>query len=144
MLTEVTATPGDLIIHMESPQFCLFSAIIRNGTASSRTLDDVCGYPLKAGSDGADYKLAVAGDEASVTALLVQGPNGRDSEVIAATTNSAKKWTVLKNPPAIINKSKIRTTDIAGASFNIANIVTALRALKFEVREESDKEETLA
>lgn len=144
MLTEVTATPGDLIIHMESPQYCLFSAIIRNGTGSERTLDDVCGYPLKAGASGADYRLAVAGDEASVTALLVQGPNGRDSEVIAATTNSVKKWTVLKNAPAVINQSKIRTTDIAGAAFNIANIVTALEALGFEFRTESDKEETLS
>lgn len=143
VLQEVTAVPGDLVIHRESFMYCFDEAIIRNGTGTQRTLDDVCGYPLKAGTNGADYNLAVAGDEANVTALLLHGPNGRDTEVLAATTNSAKKWTVVARPPVVINQDKIRTLDIAGAAFNVANIVTALKALKWVFKEEASPEETM-
>lgn len=141
--SSVLKVPGDLLVHCESLEYCTKTAIIRNGTASSRTLDNVVGYPLKAGASGADYQLAVAGDEASVIALLLDGPAGQVSEVIGATTNSTKKYQVLKNPPCIINRDSIRTTDIAGAAFTVATIVTALEALKWEVRSEPSKVSTL-
>ena len=143
MLTEVTAYPGDLILHMSNPLYCLTEAIIRNATGASVMIEDVVGFPLKLGDNGADYKLAKAGDEANVIALLVAGPNGRASETLANNTNSPTKWTVLKNAPCIINQNKIRTTDFAGDAFTIATIVTALKALKWEVREECEKEETM-
>lgn len=135
---------GDLLIHCENFAYStLGNAILRNGTATTRTLDNFVGYPLKAGASGADYQLAVATDEANVIALLLGGPPGILSESIANATNSAYKYLVLRYPPVIINKSAIRTTDIAGASFTVATIVTALEALKWKVQTEPTKMTTL-
>lgn len=134
---------GDLVLWMASSYYCTRTAIIRNGTLTTRTLSDIVGYPLKAGASGADYQLAVAGDEANVIALLLDGPPGFISESIATVANSPTLFQVLKNAPCIINQNKIRTTDIAGAAFTVATIVTALQALKWEVRTEPLKTTTL-
>lgn len=142
VLTSITKRPGELLIRCESLEYCTKTAIIRNGTASERTLDNIVGYPLKAGASGADYQLAVAGDEANVIALLLDC-DGQFSETIAATTNSSRKYQVLKNPPCIINRNAIRTLDIAGAAFDVSAIVTALEALKWEVRSEPSISTTL-
>lgn len=135
---------GDLLVHCENFAYStLGNAILRNGTATTRTVSDFVGYPLKAGASGADYQFAVAGDEANVIALLLGGPPGILSESIANATNSAYKYLVLRFPPIIINKSGIRTTDIAGASFTVATIVTALETLKWKVQTEPTKMTTL-
>lgn len=129
-------TAGGLVIHVESLEFCTSSAIIRNGALTSVSIADVTGFPLKAGSAGADFTLAVVGDEANVTGLIMKGPVPL---ALATVANSAREYQVLKNPPAIINQDAIAKKDGAGASFNIATIVTALKALKFEVRTEPVK-----
>lgn len=142
-LSEVNNRPGSLIVHMESMQYCLKEVTIRNGTATARTLSRMTGYPLKAGTNGADYNLAVDGDEANVTALLVAGPPGDNSIAIGATTTSSHKFTALVHPPAVINKDMIATEDIAGAAFDVDAIETALEALDYEVRSEPEKSSTL-
>lgn len=141
VLTSITKRPGDLFIAGDI-QYCTKTVIIRNGTATQRTLDNIVGYPLKAGASGADYQLAVAGDEANVLALLLDC-DGQYSETIAATTNSSRKYQALKNAPCIINRNAIRTLDIAGAAFDVAAIVAALEALKWEVRSEPSISQTL-
>lgn len=139
ILTSRSKTPGDLLVHLESLQYCTKTAKIRNKGVAEITIKDVVGYPLIAGTNGADYNIAVAGDEANVIALLVDGPSGEVSETIAATTNGVKQYQVVHRPPAILNQNALRTKDVAGANFNTANIVTALKALNFEFRLEPTK-----
>jgi len=112
-----------------------------NGTVTTRTLDNVVGYPVVAGTNGADFNLAVAGDEANITGLVLDGPV---PETIANATNSVGVYQVLHKVPAIVNKNGIRTTDIAGAAFNVTTIETRLKALNFEVRTIPVKSTTLS
>lgn len=123
---------GDLVIHMESSEYCCISAVLKTQAASGSLTDltDLVGYPVIL--DGTDWKLAKSGDEASVDGLIVDGPDIDDLVYDAATTALYK---ILVHPPAIINQSAIATTDYAGASFTVATIVTALKTLKFEVRD---------
>lgn len=127
--------PGDLLIHVESLEYCTKTQILRNGTGTAREFTDVLGYPVIAGDNGADKNLAVAGQEASVIGLVIDGPTGQDTETIAANTNSELPWQVLVNAPAILNRNQIRAQDIAGADFDVDAIVTALEALGFEIRD---------
>ena len=143
ILSEKTKRPGDLLVHVESLEYCTKTVIIRNATGATVTITDVVGFPLKAGTNGADYNLAEAGDEANVTALLIDGPLGDVNEELANNTNSTKKYQALVHPPAVINRNKIVDTDFAGAAMNVATIVTALEALKYEVRSEPSNSEQL-
>lgn len=144
VLSSPLVRPGDLVVHMESPQYNTRTAILRNGTATARTVSEIVGYPLKAGASGADYLFAVAGDEASVIALLLDGPPGFVSELIANAANSPTLFQVIhRGAGVVINQNKIRTTDIAAAAFDVAAIVTALKALQFEFRTEPLKVTTL-
>lgn len=136
VLSSPLRVPGDLVIHVESLEFCTKTVKIRNPSASEITLKDVVGFPLVAGTNGADYNLAVVGNENTITALLVDGPSGQASEKIAATTNGTGKYQALVNPPAIINQDKIRLTDALGATFNQTTIRTRLKALLYELRSE--------
>ena len=128
--------PGDLVVHVESLEYCTKSAILKNGTGASRVFTDYVGYPLKVGTSGADYDLAVAGEEASVIALLMDSAPGVISETIASNALSAFKYQVLANAPTIVNRNAIRALDVAGGAFNVSTIVTSLKALKWEVRTE--------
>lgn len=135
--------PGDLLVHVESLEYCTKTAIIRNATGAAVSFNNPVGVPLKAGANGADYLIAEAGDEASVIALLVDGLAGVDFvEDIANNTNSPG-WQVLCHPPAIININAIKETDPADADYDVAAIVTAMSALGFEFRAEPTKQETL-
>lgn len=129
--------PGDLVIHVESLEYCTVTAIIRNAAATAVSITDLVGVPLVAGSASADFNLMVAGGEANVTGLLMDGPTPL---ALAGSTNSGSVYQVLKNPPAIINSDMIKATDPAGAALTVATIVTALKALKFEVRTEPTKQ----
>lgn len=127
---------GDLLIQCQSLEYCTKNSILRNGEGSSRTLNNVVGYPVKAGTNGADYNLALAGDEANVVGLILKAPPGSESVVIGATSNTSEFYQVIKNAPVIINRDTIRLTDVAGNAFNVGSIVTALQALKWEFRSE--------
>lgn len=128
---------GDLVIHVESLEYCTVSAIIRNNAVTAVSIADIVGQPLVAGTSGADFNLMVAGGEANITGLIMKGPVPL---ALAATTNSARSYQVLKNPPAIINVDMIKLTDGASAALTLATMVTALRALKFETRTEPIKQ----
>lgn len=134
MLTEISKKPGEFLVHCESLEFCTKTVTVRNGTGTARTLTDVVAYPLKAGTNGADYNLAVAGDEANITAMLLAGPPGPLNDAIGANTTSSLKYTALVHPPAILNQDAIPLLDIAGASFTQATIRTRLAALLYELR----------
>lgn len=137
--------PGDLLVHMEYSGYCTRTAKLRNSTAVEVDLKTIecVGYPLVAGTNGADYDLMVAGGEDNAIALLVDGPCGAPTEVLPATTNGEDQYQVLKNAPCVVNRDKITTVDVAGDDFDIDAIVTALQALKFEFREEPDNQETM-
>lgn len=131
--------PGDLLVHVESLEYCTKTVKIRNPSAEEITLSDVVGLPLVAGTNGADYNLMVAGGEANVLALLVDGPAGQDSEVIPATTNGVGQYQALVHPPAILNQDKFRVLDAVGGTINQANLQTRLKALLYELRAEPTK-----
>jgi len=143
-LSEVPAYPGDLILHMESEGYCCEKATIRNGTGASVVLENYVGLPLKAGTNGADYNIAKATEEANVIALLVKGPCGHAPETLANNTTSSEKYLVLARAPAIINKDAIPDNDLAGVAYTKATIVTALKALKFVVKSEPANEESMS
>lgn len=135
----INARVGDLLLHVESLEYCTKTCIIRNGAGSAVDFDSVLGLPLKAGASGADYTLAVSGDEANVLALLLDGPLPL---ALNATSNSGSKYQVLKRAPAIINQDAIATADGAGALYVQATLRTALTALGFELRTEPTKSTT--
>lgn len=135
--------PGDLLVHVESLEYCTKTVIIRNPHSAEITLTNVVGYPLVAGTNGADYNLAIAGQENSVVALLVDGPVGQANEVIDATTNGTHKYQALVHPPAILNQDKFAVTDIAGDNFNQSTLRTRLKALNYELRSEPENSSTL-
>ena len=143
MLTE-RSVPGDLLVHVESLQYCTKSVTIRNTTGSTVTLGDVVGQPLKAGTGSADYNIAEAGDEANVIALLLDGPIGQcDNEVILDNGYGVNKYQALVHPPAILNLNACPVNDVLGIALNWATIRTALEALKFEFRKEPTNSSTL-
>lgn len=133
-----TRKMGDLIIQMESLEYCLYPAIIRNGTGSTVNLTDelMFGQLLKVGDNGADYLLAESGEEANVVAVLIDGPE----ESKATANNYSGKYRVLKHPPAIINQTRLPAADVLGVAWDtLAEAVTALKALGFEFRSEPVK-----
>lgn len=141
ILTERTKVPGDLILHIESLEYCTKTAIVRNPTASAVVMNDIVGYPVVAGTNGADYNLAVQGNEASVVGLLLDGEPGGES--IAAGANGTSKYQVLVHPPAVLNQNKLPVNDFNGVAFTNATLLTRLRALLFELRSEPTKYTTL-
>lgn len=105
---------------------------VRNttGTDIPKILDPV-GYPLKAVSSGG-YVLAVAGDEASVVALLIE-----ELPIVTPIvngTNSAKTYPVLARGPIVCVKDGIAPLDVAGAAFDTAAIAAALVSKQIIVR----------
>lgn len=135
VVTQQGKRPGDLLVHVESLEYCTKTVKIRNKSATAVTVANMVGYPLIAGTNGADYNLAISGDEANVVALLIDGPTGLDSEVIGATSNGLYKYQALVHSPAILNQDKIALVDyVAGAAFVQATIRTALAALGYELR----------
>jgi hypothetical protein len=134
VLTSRTKVPGDLIPHIESLEYCTKTAIVRNPHSAEVTMNDIVGYPVIAGTNGADYNLAMAGDEADVVGLLMDVEPA--DEVIPAATNGTAKYQVLIHPPVNVNQDKIATLDVAGDAFTLATIITALEADKWEFRRE--------
>ena len=130
---------GDLVVHMESLEYCLFPAIIRNGTGSTVALTEanMLGHFLKAGSSGADFDLAKSGEEGNVIAILLDGP----PESKATANNYSGKYRVLKHPPAIINQSMLPAADAIGTAWDtLAEAVAALKVLGFEFRSDPVKQ----
>lgn len=142
VLRETTKRPGDLLVHIESHQRNLKTALIVNPTDAEITLSDFVGYPLVAATEVAPYTqpphetifdVAVAGQEASVVALFIK-PNG---ETIAANSVGTRLSCVLhKVDGAVLNQDKLSINDVAGNPFNQATLRTRLKTLGYELREE--------
>lgn len=134
MLESPLKVPGDLVVHVESLEYCTKTALVGNPTGSAITLSRVVGYPLIAGTGDADFDIAMAGDEADVIALLMDSDAGRGYEEIAAGEVGLVQYQALHKAPCIVNRDHIETTDYADADFDVDAIVTALEALNFEFR----------
>lgn len=135
-------TMGDIVIHMESQEYCCDPAIIRNPGGSAIDLDrsEYMGMPVVAGSNGADYNLAASTGEANVVGLIVDGP---ENIVLEATSNTVKRYKVLRRAPCIVNLDKIQANDYAGVAFDtVAEIITALRALGWVLKAGPAKQTT--
>lgn len=144
VLEERAAVLGDLFIE-GSLTFATDTAKVRNNTGSEVELnqENVLGMPVIAGTDaGAEYNLAVAGQEASVTGIILDVEP--DGETIAATTNGTKKYQVInRGAGVILNQDKLAVNDIAGAAFNQTTLRTRLVALGFKLKHEPLATETL-
>jgi hypothetical protein len=92
----------------------------------------VVGQPVKL--VGAQWVSVQAGDEANIKGLWLGDPATRPFvEGLANNAISALPGQILFNGPAVVDKNKIPTADLAAAGFTLATIVTALAALGIQV-----------
>jgi hypothetical protein len=126
---------GDLVLHMESQEYCLVSATVTNpaGASTSAYLDPV-GQPVKIVTGA--WTLVLGADIANVTGVIVQG-NKINALAAAGVTNAADPYLILKKAPAIINKDKLSALDNRGVAIDVDAYATALAALGFVVRTEA-------
>lgn len=125
---------GDLVLHMESQEYCLVSAKIANpvGADTSTNVDPV-GQPVIL--DTGVWTLILAADIATATGVIVQG--SKFTLLDGAATNPADPYLILIKAPAIINKDRLAANDSHGGAITLATYVTALEAAGFVVRAEA-------
>lgn len=122
-------------------------------TRHSREEIDVSGYDFSAVANvpkqllgwltKADGTLAIDGEEASVVGVLIthdrlQLPDAEDS----IDNANAGRFLQIVRGPAILKKSQINVTDVAGATIDIDAVVTQLKTLGITVLEGATETET--
>lgn len=102
---------------------------IKNPSATTAAQGAIqVGYPVK--QVGTQWTLLLSGDEANVGGLYLGDPSTQPfMEALAQNAVSKLNQQVLYRGPAVVDQNKIATTDVAGASFTTATLVTALLAL---------------
>ena len=119
-------TQGDLIRYDLRQDYTWAPVTVYNRTGSSITATDIMGYPLRPDTSvSGAYRFLMATEESYCNALCLS----HASFVNAPLANNAFHTTkALVRGPAIIDKAFIPTTDLAGAAFTLATIVTAVQA----------------
>lgn len=120
----ITKRLSDGVAYEGEVQYTRESYTIRNPTATEATLADPLLYPLNL--NAGKMELAIATGEAGIDGLLLRT---EAMESIAATSDYPKKQAVLVRGPAIIRRSMLPATDVDGAAFTIATLITRLAAL---------------
>ena len=116
---------GDLVIFELHPGYDRVSATVKNGSGSAVDILDPVGYPLKSDGSGG-YALAFAGDEASVIGLLLWMHEVNP----AAGVYTPQPLPILTRGPVLIDATMgIPVNDAAGSAFNVATIISTLKAL---------------
>lgn len=87
----------------------------------------VVGMPLKLVTG--QWTIVLSTDEANTGGLFLGDDAHGIPEALAQNAITAKQYPILVRGPALVNKSVIPATDPAGASYSLANIVTALAGL---------------
>ena len=119
-------TEGDLVRYNMRQDYTCVAALVYNRTGSTISANDVMGHPLEADSvvSGA-YRFCIATRESYCSGLLLDTRSFQQQTL----ANAGNFWSrALVRGPAIIDKTFIPTTDVAGASFTLATLVTALEA----------------
>lgn len=116
---------GDLVIFELHPGYTRVSATVKNGSGSAVDILDPVGYPLKSDGSGG-YALAFAGDESSVIGLLLWMHEVNP----AAGVYTTQPMSILTRGPVVIDATMgIPVNDAAGSAFNVATIISTLKAL---------------
>lgn len=104
------------------------SGTIKNPSATTAAAGAITvGYPVKL--VGSQWTLLLSTDEANCGGLWLGDPATVPFvESLAQNAVSALPGQILFAGPAVIDKTKIPTTDVAGAAFTLATLVTALNA----------------
>ena len=119
-------TQGDLIRYDLKQDYTWAPVTIYNRTGSTITATDIMGYPLRPDSSIAGaYMFVMAGGESYTNALCLSHATFVNAPLANNTSHITK---ALVRGPAIIDKAFIPTTDLAGAAFTLATIVTAVQA----------------
>lgn len=102
------------------------SGTIKNPSATTAAQGAIqVGYPVKL--VGTQWTLLLSGDEANVGGLYLGDPATQPfMEALIQNAVSKLPQQILDRGPAVIDQSKIPLTDVAGAAFNIATLVTTL------------------
>jgi hypothetical protein len=110
------------------------SGTIKNPSSTTATQGQIqVGYPVKLVAT--QWTLLLSGDEANCGGLYLGDPATQPfMEQLAQNAISALPQQILFGGPAIVDQTKIATTDVAGASFTLATLITALAGLKGAIR----------
>lgn len=125
---EDTKYLADFLRVMPNQEYSLESAHVRNTTGAEVALD---GTPLPVALDGASGRYEVmtalaAGTPANIDGFIVSARK----ETLAATTGvSSQPHAILVRGPAVVSQEAFSATDLAGASYDAADFVTALGAM---------------
>lgn len=120
----VPAVPGDVLKWCVDSGYSLVSSKITNAAVSVTAPMKMIGRVVK-GTPGA-FILAVAGEEASVTGIIVGPVNLATKASFVSGATSDEEYAVLYRGPALYDN--LLTTDPAAAAFTMATIRTALAA----------------
>ena len=117
----------DIIRYEMYDGYCRASVTVHNRTGSTITLADVMGQPVRNDTSvTGDYMFCQATAESYCTGLCLH----RGGFNVANLANLGTfKTKVLVRGPVIIDKTMLPATDVLGATFTIATIITALQGL---------------
>lgn len=126
---------GDIAVRESDPAYGRINTLVTNSDGTDYTIadddKDPVGQYLMNDAAADTMALAIAGDEASITGLIVQGPRFPDS--LAAGADLPDKYAALVRGEAVINRAALPTRDVEGATVNLATVQTALEGLGFVV-----------
>lgn len=130
--------PGDLIRHEIDPLHSRKAYVLRNTSGGAAAIANPVGLPCKV--SGGKMVPVLATDEANATALLLT------SEDIASVANNTDYASDGSNPTkhsflvwgAKVDKAMIATTDPAGGTYTLADLVTALGASGIRIDAEAE------
>ena len=115
---------GDIIVRESDYTYGRDSVLLGATAAMTITDRDPIGHFVKANGD-----IAIAGDEANVVGIVVEGE--RLPDAMTAGENLVRPHAVLKRGEVVVNKNALPLEDPEGNAYNLATIQTTLEALNF-------------
>jgi hypothetical protein len=106
--------------------YCREAYKIKNATgAGTVALEDVIGMAVKVNGSPAYAELFLVANVANANGVVISGP---PLEALASTAVSVGTYVVLVRGPAMVNKSKLKLTDLAASpgTMTLANLISAL------------------
>lgn len=120
--------PYDLVRWEPDQRYTRTAGTIKNTSGVTIAAGAITvGLPLKLSST--QWVTVQATDEANLKGLFLGDDSHAIPESLANNAITAAKYPILFRGPALVNKSVIPTTDLAGVAYTLATIVTALQGL---------------
>jgi hypothetical protein len=125
------ARNSDLLKWEVEHRYCRTAGTIQNKSGVTIVKGAMTvGLPVKL--VGTQWVTVAAADLANTGGLLLVDDAAAIPEALAADAITAKTYQILTRGPALINKSIIPTTDLAGAAITLATLVTRLATLNIQ------------